>query len=289
MEVPLSKPTYAMPLLEEILQQAQILEAGDLHLIGPRGQKHFTVHFRSQRCLIRTESYSATCWSEVVEQIKFQSGYRSDRRLEFQDAAFQFQSMAFRVAFTPYPCDYLTLRRHDLQTVRALPASEKKSCFLQLWAQDFKILLVGGQLHSGKTTYYYDILTQESAQNRTILSLEDPIEKPTAAFFQLPIHQDLSASLKSALLRFDPDVIGLGELRRDQDWDLLHFLALSSIRSVTTCHGASFEAMSAKISQALMRDRTLKHTLFGAIFLSGFSSPAQYYRFEENHERFVCY
>ncbi len=276
-----------MRLLEEILETAQLVNAGDLHGIAPRGQSFFTVHYRSQRLSIIKQSYPAAQWSEFLELLKFQCGYRSDSRQNFQDGVFYHNHMALRVAFTPYPCEYVTIRRHDLQSLPLLPPCPKKSQFLSLWSQDFKILLIAGGLHSGKTTFYYDVLSQESLQNHTILSLEDPIEKPSNSFFQMSYCSEQSLAIASALVRFDPDLIGLGELRRENDWALLHFLSLSSIRSIATCHGSSLETIQTKVRLASIVNPALNKALFGLVFLKDIHSSPQYFFFQQNHDNFV--
>ncbi len=276
-----------MRLLDRILQQAQLGGAGDLHLIAPRGLPHFTVHYRSQRVSLTKELYPGILWVELLEQIKFQCGYRTDRRLEFQDGVFHHDHMSLRVAFTPYPCDYLTLRRHDLQATAKLPDCPLKTNFLDRWSEDFNILLIAGGLHSGKTTFYYDALERQAQKNRTVLSLEDPIEKPSAHFFQMPYYSDRAQGVASSLVRFDPDVVGLGEVRRDQDWDLLHFLSLSSIRTLSTCHGSSLSAIHIKIQQASKHNPDLSKGIYGIVFLKELKSVPQYYIFEESHAHLV--
>jgi len=270
-----------MLLLDRILLEAQKRGAHDLHLIGSSSGSCFTVLYRNQRVLIDRESFDIQYWNETVELLKFHSGYRIDRRMHFQDGAFTQQNCSLRIAFTPYPTEYIVIRLHYLSQSLILPFCSVKSHFLHTWSQDFKVLLIAGGLHSGKTTMYYDILNHQAQQHCSILSLEDPIEKPMSSFFQLKYHGDQSAQAASSLVRFDTDLVGLGELRRESDWRFLHFLALSSIRTLSTCHGSSLETLRVKIKGAQLYCDDLSQLIFGIIFLQGADHPPVYYHYDD--------
>lgn len=78
------------------------------------------------------------------------------------------------------------------------------------------IVLVTGPTGSGKTTTLYTALSQINAVDRKIITLEDPIEYSLAGINQVQIHPEIGFGFPEALravLRQDPDVVMLGEIR----------------------------------------------------------------------------
>ena len=78
------------------------------------------------------------------------------------------------------------------------------------------LLLVTGPTGSGKTTTLYSALAERSNGREKLISVEDPIEIQVAGVTQVPLHREAGVSFASALralLRHDPDVLMIGELR----------------------------------------------------------------------------
>ncbi|MFA9477338.1 ATPase, T2SS/T4P/T4SS family [Phycisphaerales bacterium AB-hyl4] len=98
--------------------------------------------------------------------------------------------------------------------------------------QDTGMLLVCGPTGSGKTTTLYAVLRQIDAKQRNIVSIEDPIEYEIPGVTQIPVDaqrgQDFHALLRS-VLRQDPDVIVLGEIRDRET-------ATTAMQAATTGH-----------------------------------------------------
>src|SRR5690606_22832372 len=79
------------------------------------------------------------------------------------------------------------------------------------------MVLVVGPTGSGKTTTLYSLLDQLNTPTRKIVTLEDPVEYDFEGVTQIPVHaksEDTSfADRLRAVLRLDPDVIMIGEIR----------------------------------------------------------------------------
>jgi len=82
------------------------------------------------------------------------------------------------------------------------------------------MVLVVGPTGSGKTTTLYSIVNTLNSPERKILTLEDPVEYFMDGVVQIPVHGDVNATgfaeKLRAVLRLDPDVVMIGEIR-DQD------------------------------------------------------------------------
>ena len=78
------------------------------------------------------------------------------------------------------------------------------------------LLLVTGPTGSGKTTTLYSALAERANGREKLISVEDPIEIQVEGVTQVPLHREVGVSFASALralLRHDPDVLMIGELR----------------------------------------------------------------------------
>jgi type II secretory ATPase GspE/PulE/Tfp pilus assembly ATPase PilB-like protein len=112
------------------------------------------------------------------------------------------------------------------------------------------MVLVVGPTGSGKTTTLYSLISTLNSDERKIITLEDPIEYFISGVVQTPVEGDQNASgfaeRLRAVLRLDPDIVMIGEIR-DQD------TARTALQSALTGHLvlSTFHASSA--SAALMR------------------------------------
>ena len=86
----------------------------------------------------------------------------------------------------------------------------------QVVAKPEGMILISGPTGSGKTTTLYSLLNMISSSTRNIITIEDPVEKNLDGVSQISVNHDIGLSFDKALkhvLRQDPDVIMLGELR----------------------------------------------------------------------------
>jgi Type II secretory pathway, ATPase PulE/Tfp pilus assembly pathway, ATPase PilB len=104
------------------------------------------------------------------------------------------------------------------------------------------LCLVCGSTGAGKTTTLYSCLQHVNGGEKSIFTIEDPAEYPIPGAFQcepnLKIQQDSKRILKS-LLRQDPDIIMIGELRDAESADLAVSAALTGHLVLATIHANS--------------------------------------------------
>ena len=89
--------------------------------------------------------------------------------------------------------------------------------FNQLIARPHGILLVTGPTGSGKTTTLYAALAKLDAATQKIITVEDPVEYQLEGINQIQVHAQINLTFASALrsiLRQDPDIIMIGEMRQ---------------------------------------------------------------------------
>ncbi len=109
----------------------------------------------------------------------------------------------------------------------------------RLAQQPHGMILVTGPTGSGKTTTLYSALSLRSAAVEKIITLEDPIEYTLAGVAQVPVHAETGvtfASMLRSILRQDPDVVLVGEMRDAETAQLAVQAALTGHVVFSTLH-----------------------------------------------------
>jgi type IV pilus assembly protein PilB len=108
------------------------------------------------------------------------------------------------------------------------------------------MVLVVGPTGSGKTTTLYSIVNTLNSPERKILTLEDPVEYFMPGVTQIPVHGDTNvtgfAEKLRAVLRLDPDVVMIGEIRDQDTAKTALQAALTGHLVLSTFHAANTSA-----------------------------------------------
>ncbi|MEA1913964.1 MAG: GspE/PulE family protein, partial [Campylobacterota bacterium] len=105
--------------------------------------------------------------------------------------------------------------------------------------QNQGLILVTGPTGSGKTTTMYALLKKIKAEHKKIITLEEPVEYKLSGVCQININQDIGLGYAQALkdiLRQDPDVIMIGEIRDAQTLQIALQAALTGHLVIATLH-----------------------------------------------------
>jgi len=101
------------------------------------------------------------------------------------------------------------------------------------------IVLVTGPTGSGKTTTLYSLLSQINVPERKILTVEDPVEYDLDGIVQVPVHDEIGVSyarILRTMLRQDPDIIMVGEIRDPETAQIAVEAALTGHLVLSTLH-----------------------------------------------------
>jgi general secretion pathway protein E len=126
-----------------------------------------------------------------------------------------------------------------LQLVRLGMAEKTLDGLLQLLGRPHGILLVTGPTGSGKTTSLYAALTHLNDQTRNILTVEDPIEYHLPGIGQTPVNPKVEMTFARglrAILRQDPDVVMVGEIRDSETAEIAVQASLTGHLVLSTLH-----------------------------------------------------
>jgi type IV pilus assembly protein PilB len=125
----------------------------------------------------------------------------------------------------------------DLDALGMLP--EEKARFTTSIGRPHGTILVTGPTGSGKTTTLYAALTAINGGDRSILTIEDPVESPLAGIKQMQIAPKAGVTFATGLknmLRADPDVIMVGEIRDRETAQIAIDAALTGHLVLSTLH-----------------------------------------------------
>lgn len=116
---------------------------------------------------------------------------------------------------------------------------EQMSIFSQLVELPHGIILVTGPTGSGKTTTLYAALEKTNKVERKVITVEDPIEYQLEGISQIQIHHRIGLTFSAALrsiLRHDPDIVLVGEIRDSETADIAIRAALTGHLVLSTLH-----------------------------------------------------
>lgn len=104
------------------------------------------------------------------------------------------------------------------------------------------LILISGPTGSGKTTTLYSILKELNSEDKKIITIEDPVEYKIASINQIPVNSKIGLSFELALkdiLRQDPDIIFIGEIRDKFSLDIALQASLTGHLVLASIHANS--------------------------------------------------
>ncbi|MEM1231852.1 MAG: GspE/PulE family protein, partial [Pseudomonadota bacterium] len=130
------------------------------------------------------------------------------------------------------------------------------------------ILLVTGPTGSGKTTTLYSTLKQLATSEVNVCTIEDPIEMVEPAFNQMQVQSNIDVSFASgvrALLRQDPDIIMIGEIRDIETAEMAIQAALTGHLVISTLHTNDAPTAITRLLDLGVPSYMIKATLLGVM------------------------
>ena len=142
------------------------------------------------------------------------------------------------------------------------------SRFTGLLAQPHGIILVTGPTGSGKTTTLYAALNQLDANSQNIMTVEDPIEYELAGVGQTQVNAKIDLTFAKALraiLRQDPDVIMIGEIRDFETAQIAIQASLTGHLVLATLHTNDSASAVTRLTDMGVEPFLLSSSLLGVL------------------------
>lgn len=237
----------APEIVDEIIKDALAYHASDIHF-EPQGEK-VIVRFRVDGNLREAGVVPKEYYENVLNRIKVESGMRIDEHLTAQDGAIQRRtdtvSADLRVSLVPTVEGEKVVMRVlssyvQTYTLADIGLSEASRQLIEEYtAKPFGMILTVGPTGSGKTTTLYALLKLLNRPNVNVTTIEDPVEYRMAGINQIQVREasrmTFSRGLR-AIVRQDPDVILVGEIRDQETAEISVNAALTGHLLLSTFH-----------------------------------------------------
>ena len=220
----LARQAPIVRLVNSLLSDAVSRRASDIH-IRP-GQKSFDVLYRINGTLVPVRRLRRALLPPVVGRIKILASMNSSEHRLPQDGRIRITEnnagIDLRVSIIPSQFGESVVirvlaRTADMRSLDAIGFEAADLARLRdLLRRSMGIVLVTGPTGSGKTTTLYAALQEVVRQNVNIITVEDPIEYELDDVIQIQVNPAIDFTFPKALrhiLRHDPDVILIGEMR----------------------------------------------------------------------------
>ena len=245
-------------LINGILQEAIRSRASDIH-IEPY-EKRLSVRFRIDGSLREMLSLPARLASVLVSRVKVMAQLDIAKKRVPQDGRFSLNlgQRAIDVRVSTLPSRHgerLVMRILEQDQSRlGLPELGMEADVLKAFEAALSrpngIILVTGPTGSGKTTTLYAGLSQLNDGSRNILTVEDPIEYALDGIGQTQVNSQIGMTFAAglrAILRQDPDVVMVGEIRDPETAEIAVQASLTGHLVLSTVHTNSAVAAIARL------------------------------------------
>jgi type II secretory ATPase GspE/PulE/Tfp pilus assembly ATPase PilB-like protein len=262
--------------LNGLLSKAVELRASDIHIESAEGK--YRIRFRIDGILNDMDTLEEPFYLATVSRVKLLSGLDiAEKRLP-QDGKFATKIASLfldiRVSTIPtvsgeglvmrllyreklsFDLGYLGLEADHKETVSALIS------------RPHGILLVTGPTGSGKTTTLYSMLTRLNSNERKIITIEDPVEYHLEGINQIQVKSEIGLTFASALrsiLRHDPDVIMVGEIRDSETAEISIQSALTGHLVLSTLHTNDAPGSLFRLVEMGVEDYLINASVIGVI------------------------
>ena len=237
-------------LIDALLSDAVQRGASDIHF-EPESS-FLRIRYRVDGVLHQVRSLHKSFWPTMAVRLKVMSNMNIAETRAPQDGRISLRlsgrPIDFRVASQPTTHgENLVLRILDRQKgivpLEYLGLPEETSANLRLMiARPEGIILVTGPTGSGKTTTLYSVLSHINNEGVNIMTLEDPVEYPMVMIRQTSVNEaaklDFASGVRS-MLRQDPDIILVGEIRDHPTAEMAFRAAMTGHQVYSTLHSNS--------------------------------------------------
>lgn len=241
------KDRVAPELLEEIFDDALVYNVSDIHF--EPGQKDVLVRFRVDGVLREAGRIPKEYYENILNRIKVQSGLRIDEHFAAQDGSLRYEKDGIvtdlRTSIIPTVEGEKAVLRVLAAYVRGFSLADLglSSAHQELLARaaekPFGMILVAGPTGSGKTTTLYALLKIVNGPGVNITTIEDPVEYKVQGVNQIQVNLQTRLTFAKGLrsiVRQDPDIILVGEIRDKETADIAVNAALTGHLLYSTFH-----------------------------------------------------
>ncbi|MFZ2834756.1 MAG: GspE/PulE family protein [Candidatus Moraniibacteriota bacterium] len=242
----------APQIIDEIIEDALILNASDIHF-EPQVDI-VVIRFRVDGVLQEVGRIPKTYYDNMLNRIKVQANLRTDEHASAQDGAIHYENAEntadIRVSMVPILDGEKVVMRILSKYVRGFNLSslglsaENERILNEAVKKPFGMILVVGPTGSGKTTTLYSLIRMLNRTEVNIATIEDPVEYKIQGINQIQVNKETNLTFSQGLrsiVRQDPDIILVGEIRDDETVEISVNAALTGHLLFSTFHANDAE------------------------------------------------
>ena len=261
-------------LVDSLIEKALEMKASDIHL--EPGENTFRVRFRIDGMLETYRELPGWLSEPVIVRLKLLAKADITERRLPHDGSFAFQGLRenanIRLSTLPIQggekCVLRLLPTEDReQTLESLEFSETTlRAFRRIFGKPQGLFLITGPTGSGKTTTLYAGLREVLQRKINVTTIEDPVEYPLKGANQVQVNEKCGLTFASAMrsiLRQDPDVILVGEIRDTETARIAVQAAQTGHLVLSTLHTNSAKAATERLCDLGISPAVLKDCLLG--------------------------
>jgi type IV pilus assembly protein PilB len=237
----------APDIVDEIIRDALNFRTSDIHF-EPHGE-NVIVRFRVDGNLREAGVVPKIYYENILNRIKVESGMRIDEHLTSQDGAIQRhgdgQQVDLRVSLVPTVEGEKVVMRvlgsyvADLGFADLGLSARHHEIIERAAAKPFGMILTTGPTGSGKTTTLYSLLKLLNKPDVNVTTIEDPVEYKMPGINQIQVRESGNMTFARglrAIVRQDPDIILVGEIRDQETAEISVNAALTGHLLLSTFH-----------------------------------------------------
>ena len=260
-------------LFESIIDYAITNEATDIHLTL---KQELIINLRIFGKVTHYLTLDQLTGSRLLNYIKYKGSININYRLKPQTGSFHYvineHTYFLRISFLPgHDFESIVIRilnNHQSITIDNLsPITTFRKFILHIVSLSSGLFLVSGATGSGKSTTLYAMIDYIAAQGgRHIVTLEDPVEMIKEGCLQIEMNDAMGISYENTLrqiLRHDPDVIMIGEIRDERTAALAITCALTGHLVLSTIHASNTQLVLKRLLNLGVKDTDLLDVLTG--------------------------
>ncbi|PMV19377.1 MULTISPECIES: GspE/PulE family protein [unclassified Pseudomonas] len=274
---PDANDAHIVNIVDWLLQYAFGQRASDIHIEPCREQGR--VRFRIDGLLHDVYQFPPQVTMAVVSRLKSLGRMNVAEKRRPQDGRVKTKSptgaeVELRLSTLPTAFgEKLVMRIFDPQVLlkgfdQLGLSVEDQQRWQAMTSQTNGIILVTGPTGSGKTSTLYTTLKQLATREVNLCTVEDPIEMVEPAFNQMQVQHNIDLTFASgirALLRQDPDIIMIGEIRDQETAEMAIQAALTGHLVLSTLHTNDAPSAISRLQELGIAHYLIKATLLGVM------------------------
>ncbi|MCR5702235.1 MAG: Flp pilus assembly complex ATPase component TadA [Lachnospiraceae bacterium] len=263
-------------LVKQILEGGVRQRASDIH-IEPL-ETSVRIRYRIDGVLKQVMSYDYSLLSGICARLKIMGGMDISEKRKPQDGRISImvdrKEFDIRVSMLPTVYGEKTVMRLTSKDGLTRPKSglglseSEEKVFDGILSNPHGIILVTGPTGSGKSTTLYTALSELNTEEVNIITVEDPVEANIDGINQCQVNEKADMTFAAALrsiLRQDPDIIMIGEIRDGETADIAVKAAITGHLVVSTLHTNSAASTVTRLIDMGIEPYTAGDALVGVI------------------------